>query len=400
MDTEVTDTHMLKLEIKNWEYNFRREHLRDPTKEDIKQDVVVAAKYKQYRSLTKSNELGRKKFHEEIVTLQKISAEAGRSSRQLKGETSLSTTPQQPLRTPTKKSSKYIYDTPSKVNSVTKSSNLRYFSTDVLGPTPLAEGRILGILDIASTSSPLSTNSHIASPLQKEEESTAPSTPESKRLLHIKTPQTLTPSYFKPTTETCLTPSPLRNRRVSRGLTAILAELKQIQDNAFEEDEKVLQEMEATAVENPYHLGEVKEKDFSHFEAALNENHLKAFQPKKTQKRTTRHYKMKPAPMSVMPVTIESSNQHSPSDSDSDSNSEIDINSRTEPKAESSGPHDNSTTSESDTLSIQSLNGAHTSSSGRITKSRPVKVSANFRKLKLRNRGNKGKSQFYTRRKR
>jgi hypothetical protein len=40
----------LKLEIKNWEHQFRKEHNRNPSKADIQANKDIQNKYKQYRS--------------------------------------------------------------------------------------------------------------------------------------------------------------------------------------------------------------------------------------------------------------------------------------------------------------------------------------------------------------
>ncbi|KAK9375544.1 DNA replication/checkpoint protein [Lipomyces chichibuensis] len=338
----------LKIDIKNWEHEFKNTWGRQPDKQDIKQIPDIAAKYKEYHKAKRAT-AGSKENNEERESHLRRDHNRGRRHGSGHPHRSHNEREASPLSaghesyhtpkrvkhekqyhvslTPTKSVSKVEYGSP-------------YFgyldgqqSITVIGPTPQAEGRVLGIFDITNSPDYLSQSQQERMTL-----STSPS-PESTMIptsTHTKasnfttpsksnirrTPQSVTPSYFRPlnTNKIYMTPSPLKPKKVSRGLTAILAELRQMQDEELDEQESIMREMEMIMPEikkansdvsfegaenvvgiedDGYHLGEIKEgdvvtilKESKEREAMMEKAKYKK---SKTQKRTTRRVSLRPA---------------------------------------------------------------------------------------------------------
>lgn len=139
---EVQLVSVLKLRIKEWEYSFRKQNSRLPSRDDIKKDPSVYDLYKAYKSLKE--------------TPQDLS-------------TSESHTPKSPPKSFRSNLPKYAL---SNVLSTSPLSNLHFQHNEIspvqpktngktisgLGPTPQANGKVISILDFHSTppdSSPL-----------------------------------------------------------------------------------------------------------------------------------------------------------------------------------------------------------------------------------------------------
>ncbi|KAK9323979.1 DNA replication/checkpoint protein [Lipomyces orientalis] len=347
----VASLEQLKLDIKNWEYEFKNRFGRQPEKKDVKQNSEIAAKYKEYQKAKQSTTGLKENIKEEEAHRRRDhhrdrQPRAGyRSRSQEVREASPSPTndychtqktvkdqPRHQLSqasTPTKSPSKAVYDFPYVENSVHRQK------ITVIGPTPQSDGRVLGIFDLTNSPNYLSQSQQTrilpsASPspasmvpLSTPTKTATMTTPSSNRQ---RTPQSVTPSYFRPlnTNKIYMTPSPLKPKKVSRGLTSILAELRQMQDEELDEHESIMLEIEncmppienictnsvdgvesAVGLEHSaYHLGEIKEGDA---EMLLRESKQKEammlkkakYTKAKTQKRTTRRVILRPAKPTV-----------------------------------------------------------------------------------------------------
>ncbi|KAK9494121.1 DNA replication/checkpoint protein [Lipomyces doorenjongii] len=330
----------LKIDIKNWEHEFKNRCGRQPDKQDIKQNPDIAAKYKEYHKAKRAT-AGSKENIEERERHSHRDHNQGRAHpHPSHNEREGSLLPvHESYHTPKRvkhKQQHHVSSTPTK--SVPKvecdspyiGNLVRQQSITMIGPTPQAEGRVLGIFDITNSPDYLSQSQQpqmilsAASPSpastpKKTSSLTTPSKSNTRR-----TPQSVTPSYFRPLNmnKIYMTPSPLKPKKVSRGLTAILAELRQMQDEQLDEQESIMREMEVVmpeikhakihtevsleGAENVvgledvgYHLGEIKEgdavtilKESKEREATMEKAKYKK---SKTQKRTTRRVLLRPA---------------------------------------------------------------------------------------------------------
>ncbi|KAK9387480.1 DNA replication/checkpoint protein [Lipomyces mesembrius] len=337
----------LKIDIKNWEHEFKNRCGRQPDKQDIKQNPDIAAKYKEYHKAKRAT-AGSKENIEESESHSRRDRNRGRRPGSSHPHRSHNESEGPPLPdsyhtpkrvkheqqhhlsfNPTKSVSEVEYDSPYIGNLA------RQQSITEIGPTPQAEGRVLGIFDItnspdylsqsqqaqmilSASPSPASMTMRMSTPTKTSSNLTTPSTSNIRR-----TPQSVTPSYFRPlnTNKIYMTPSPLKPKTVSRGLTAILAELRQMQDEELDYQESIMRDMEVVmpeiknakvhadvsleGAENVvgledvgYHLGEIKEGDAvtilkeSKERAAMMEK--TKYKKSKTQKRTTRRALLRP----------------------------------------------------------------------------------------------------------
>ncbi|KAK9485858.1 DNA replication/checkpoint protein [Lipomyces starkeyi] len=348
----------LKIGIKNWEHEFKNRCGRQPDKQDIKKNPDIAAKYKEYHK-AKRETAGLKENIEERDSHSRRDHNRGRhhgSSHPHRSHNEREASPlpihelyHTPKRvkheqqhhassTPTKSVSKVEYDSPYIGNLE------RRQSITVIGPTPQAEGRVLGIFDITNSpdylsqsqqeqmtlsASPSAASTTMPMSTQMKTKTSNLTTPSKSNIR--RTPQSVTPSYFRPldTNKIYMTPSPLKPKKVSRGLTAILAELRQMQDEELDEQESIMREMEVVMPEiknarihtevilegaenvvgledDGYHLGEIKEGDPVTILKESNEREAmmeKAkYKKSKTQKRTTRRVLLRPAmPIAEIP---------------------------------------------------------------------------------------------------
>ncbi|KAK9243515.1 DNA replication/checkpoint protein [Lipomyces tetrasporus] len=416
----------LKLDIKNWEYEFKNRFGRQPEKKDVKQNSEIAAKYKEYQK-AKQSTTGLKENAKEEDAHWRRDHHRDRQSRtgyrrrsQDVREASPSPTNEychtpnrvkdQPRHqhsqasTPTKSPSKVEYDSPHVENSV------RRQKVTVIGPTPQAEGRVLGIFDITNSPNYLSQSQQTqilppASPspasmvLLSTPTKTATMTTPSK-VNRQRTPQSVTPSYFRPldTNKIYMTPSPLKPKKVSRGLTSILAELRQMQDEELDEQERIMLEIEdcmphidnistkvsVDGVENAvdlehsaYHLGEIKEGDS---ELLLRESKQKEamrekakYTKAKTQKRTTRRVIMRPAKLTTGFAYKDAQEQMEEAQS----------------CAEEDGGEDGDSSGKEHTVAKIAGQNGDVANKKRRSSRKPGSVSQNFQRLKLRNKSGK-----------
>ncbi|CDR43282.1 CYFA0S11e03136g1_1 [Cyberlindnera fabianii] len=259
------DQQALKVEIKRWEHEFREKEGRNPQKEDIKKDASIAAKYKMYNTIKM------------------------KVMKALKADTSI----REPL-TPTKNAN-HLYSTPQKSRKPTTHLNTPQQTSPpsapspvvkMLGPTPQLNGRVLSIFEAITANTPIKTtptktmpqitieepyydefqtptkkrldfssfmrhdvegSSAVNSSSPVEEPAQLPSSPAvpftdailSKPI--FKTPQKNTapnmietPAYLKSSNKSHVvtaSPSPLASQRIKKGLTTLIAELQDIQED-------------------------------------------------------------------------------------------------------------------------------------------------------------------------
>ncbi|KAK9446875.1 DNA replication/checkpoint protein [Limtongia smithiae] len=376
----------IKLAIKKWEYEFRNTYGRVPSKTDIREHPEIDAQYKRYKVLKS----GGKENTEGPRTPQK------RKYQQHHNRT-IATTPS-PRRRHHTTTVPQSSPSPRKTFSPSSPHTRRgapLFPLTVIGPTPQADGKVLCIADIlsagrteespfyrsplaargrsymlttggaesppperprSSSSSPL-FSSHSTNGVPGSDTSppalTTPTRPAlSFTASHQQTPPSAS-AYFRnrvSSRSVYLTPSPIKRMTrppVARGLSVILAELRQEQDEMYAEEEEIMRELElaqeakmgsmtspcgqeakttegkmadaseAVPMQSPdeqemqemtaprtgeYHLGEIQETDVERCvrEGETREREtLKAMRPAKnkrpmTQKRSKRRYILRP----------------------------------------------------------------------------------------------------------
>lgn len=276
--------------------------------------------------------------------------------------------------TPQKENEALSFGTPSETRTPLTSP----MKLQEVGPTPQLSGRVLGIFD-AQALSPFRTPTKSSTPnglfsasksggledcqvittpnssKRKLDDDTIPHTPQSNVSTPMQTPRkspnaiAATPKYFHQSTlvvESKLDSEgsesdddfPIGRQRAKRGLSSIIAELREIKEQHLDEEEEILREIENDSID-PDMLGEVQGD-----EDELDPEKPEGFKvyKKKGQKRTTRRHVMRPN------------------------------------EAPSSGLED----------------CAEIPSKAR----KPAKPQANFKRLKLNNSGYKGKPNFFKRR--
>ncbi|KAK4161801.1 putative DNA replication regulator sld-2 [Cladorrhinum sp. PSN259] len=278
----------VRAELKKWETDWANAHNgQKPSRNDIKQNPVVAQKYKQYNKLR------------DIIS----------------GKIPLPSTSKLPPATPNKRSK--TFQTPRKTHShhpeaktpgtvsitaATPATNRKLFSPALptsIGPTPQKDGRVLGLFDLlGKTPSKPTENppSGLTPSKRRASEVGDLTTPSAKRFHpagidatpHSKSHSelfgsTATPLHERPDNNTRKTPSSTRSFKFStpaflrrttlppvdeqdengewkvgplrlprkflpgkgpRGLSQIVTSLRTIQDEAFEDEEEALREME------------------------------------------------------------------------------------------------------------------------------------------------------------
>lgn len=293
----------LRKEIKAWEHSFQKQHGRVPLREDIKQNNVISNLYKQYRDLkkgpTKAPELPKKTR----IDVQIGDSDEDGSGSDVEGVTNVAVGIQ-------------------------------------LGPTPQANGKILSLFDTRMTppeSSPLRSKQKT---LQVKEEEILDDkvfkTPTKKRIVDINaqlqaaahqttlfiiksspnvlpvpSPVKQTPRYMsrnmfmateygpvtpsKPTQVFEVSPSPLKPQRLfsygTKRLADIFNEVQSIKENIFVPKES----------SDP-----VSDEEADGEESNEGPKHKKA----KTQKRTTRRWKIKPRPEAENESSLEKKDLH------------------------------------------------------------------------------------------
>ncbi|CAX39865.1 DNA replication and checkpoint protein, putative [Candida dubliniensis CD36] len=264
----------IKSKIKEWEYAFRKQHNKLPSKSDIKDDVEIHKLYSLYKSI-----------------------KSGQSQKPSKQETT-----EEPAST---------QSSPVKKNE--------YSPRGELGPTPQANGRVLSIFDLKMTppeSSPLKHKSDKTSPLSftmpppqspvkniietpTKSKNKSFTTPIKGRKIVFETPSYLNKHRQNPQTPDShknnavinfsVSPSPFKTQRgIGKRLTEVYnTSLKEAEDlKSFNLEEEFQNE----------------EKEESEAIETMNNNDEKiAPRNKRTQKRSTRRVKMAPRPVDSRP---------------------------------------------------------------------------------------------------
>ncbi|KAK9239264.1 DNA replication/checkpoint protein [Lipomyces kononenkoae] len=419
LEDELSSLEQLKIAIKSWEHEFRNKFGRQPEKQDIKQNPDIASKYKEYHRAKRSaagskenSDNGESHSHYEHHR-HRYHGKSRRHWSDNEREASPLPPPESyhtPKRarheeqhrvstTPTKSASRPEYDSPGSGNLVGRRQRVT-----AIGPTPQVEGRVLGIFDITNSPEFLSQTVLSASPSPEAIMANSTQTKASclmtpSKVNIMRTPQSVTPSYFRPLNKNkiYMTPSPLKPKKVSRGLTALLAELRQMQDEEIDEQESIMRDMElgmpeinnaktADADENVvghedvgYHLGEIKEGDTATIISESKERVAMMekikYKKAKTQKRTTRRVLLRPAkPTTVItasPGQERIKEAESSADDCSEQSSSSDSEMATGQKA-AAGEQDN----------------ADTNKAGQPAR-RVGGVSQNFKRLKMRSKSGK-----------
>ncbi|PUU83917.1 DNA replication/checkpoint protein [Tuber borchii] len=276
----------LRAELKEWEHSFAAEHGRKPSREEVKKDPHISAKYKEYNKLRTSS----------LSAASRLTA----SSTETKPEHTPSTTKgvHDPFASAksdksaanTRKKAADIFKTPTKPRITSADQQEIYDSPlslrrtrlfgnrprDSVGPTPQKTGKVLGLfesfVDIEATpkkardrvsASPVSTRKagnangegvnggangggEFATPRKRKAEEISVGSAK-KCEEEFTTPSFLRrdSSRFQPLVESPPVPLPMRP---VRGLSSMVAELRKMEGEAIEEefadDEEAMKEME------------------------------------------------------------------------------------------------------------------------------------------------------------
>ncbi|KAL7276281.1 hypothetical protein RUND412_000747 [Rhizina undulata] len=474
-------TNMLKLrqELKEWEHAFALAHNdRKPTRDEVKKDAKIAAKYKEYNKLRSGpfstqqcKEKGKEKEKEKRSTPRNDDPFAPENSTR-SGHSSLSSSakklnPEESFQTPTKPrfpppDADEIYESPMSLRRQRLFGNR---PRDTVGPTPQKTGKVLGIfdsvVDVASTPTRSGSKPRVGfegSPTKQRLEqlsegrvSASPaetgdklSTPRKRKLgefrnedsptkqLRIKEPET--PSFLKRTGSSfsgdpLASPvAPLPIAPPKRGLSSLLAELRKMEDEALNDDEEALREMEDMEQEinaGPVAIGE-KRKPTAEFNdnlppppppGAYAEEGAEDYETeeeekkgprwkKKGLKRQTRRVIMRP--VKVNPTKPPPELKGIPEDDDEDKDGDFKDQENEEDGEETGGedytgkPSNNKKSKKTETADTTSDKTSIAGKGKSVAKKAVRKVSnaahANFRKLNIRNKNSKGKKFFNRRR--
>ncbi|KAK9478123.1 DNA replication/checkpoint protein [Lipomyces japonicus] len=359
----------LKLVLKKWEHEFYEINGKRPERQDIKATPEIAEKYKEYRKLL---DIEKHRLHEKTERKREVDNKLAAS--------------RQDIRTPKKKNRHNVdvqvttpsgsssdYEPAYKGNAVARGSAKKSF-VSIIGPTPQHEGKVLGIFDIAPDPVP-------DTPISNKSNRDVIFTTPTKLITPTKAPLSCSPSYFRHAGKLTLTPSPFKQKRVARGLTSILAALRKEQDDAYNEEESILSEMQAEELaSNGYHLGEIQEDDQAAIDKIIDDSFgdTAQYKRKPTQKRSTRRVKMRPV-IGKDDIQVD----HGLQDME-DNEEEHDYDSGDD--YEEVEDHNASVTAQTKTATAIASK-SHSSK-------KPGGTSNNFQRLKLRNSGAKGARRF------
>ncbi|WQF78427.1 Putative DNA replication/checkpoint protein [Colletotrichum destructivum] len=454
------ESQKLRVELKSWETSWAKSHDgKKPGRDDIKRNTDIAQKYKQYNKV-------RDILSGKIQPPPKVEPQSKKRK-----ENPASTT------TPSKKQ-KYV-ETPSKGRSnpddagliSTPSISRTLFSPAAprsIGPTPQRDGRVLGLFDLmverelgtpsrrnldlntSADARAMTTPRKRATPTDEEDNARFGRTPmsTSKRQMldsfmtplknkgtqtpDAKTPTTVsklqfsTPSFLKrhaqppPTKDDEFTAPPLRLPRkpIVRGLSAIVASLRKVEEEKLDDDDDLdaLREAEGEvvqpkappkpkndemlAVDSQVHLPLGGFDDEGLYDSPDEEQKGRDGMPlrvykKKGQKRTTRRSNMKPVQIK-RPSGLAEGGQEAEDDEvnvsgTQEANGAAD---ETQDELAGLGPDSDAEFDESAKRKEPKIKGAKkTEKTGAVKKAvRKVNEMAhtNFRRLKLKNHGAKG----------
>ncbi|KAL5596761.1 hypothetical protein BROUX41_006555 [Berkeleyomyces rouxiae] len=288
----------VRAELKSWELKYSASHNgQKPSREAIKNNPEIAAKYKQYNSL-RDVLSGKKPKHKSPKTVKPRPAEPQSASPRKRKQQS------QPLLVTPSKSRVQHFQTPTR-NRIAQPDFLtptmnRVASPQVpstIGPTPQRDGRVLGLFDLMSDTEHKSPSkvgfADVSTPQKRKLDDTdddsifsrgrTPMSASKRQMLDSfltptkrsgagpgdairATPKSIskdfsTPSFLKRRTapvifdeEVGLT-SPSRPTRLGRpqftkGLSSLVASLRRVEEEAFEDDEEAMREMEAGEFED------------------------------------------------------------------------------------------------------------------------------------------------------
>ncbi|CUS09787.1 unnamed protein product [Tuber aestivum] len=267
----------LRAELKEWEHSFAAEHGRKPSREEVKRDPHISAKYKEYSKLrtaasrpTASNS-GTKPEHTPSTTKgihdPFVGAKSDRSRASTRKKAAdLFKTPTKPQLTSADQQE--VYDSPLSLRRTRLFGNR---PRDSVGPTPQKTGKVLGLfesfVDIEATprkakyrvsASPVSARragdgganegGEFATPRKRKAEEISVGSAKKREEEEFTTPSFLRrdSSRLQPPVESPPVPLPMRP---VRGLSSMVAELRKMEDEALEEefadDEEAMKEMEA-----------------------------------------------------------------------------------------------------------------------------------------------------------
>lgn len=133
----------LRLALKEFERAFVEDHGRKPKQTDIKNDLVIAAKYKKYQKL--QDVLAGKTLYEKLL---EASPQKKNKKRHDRVDSALGSNPQR---------RRTLEETPRKNNKAWTDVGLSPVSLkpvllDVIGPTPHRDGKVLGLFDLLQNS--------------------------------------------------------------------------------------------------------------------------------------------------------------------------------------------------------------------------------------------------------
>ena len=283
MSTEVaTETSILRDELKIWENTFKADNGRKPSREDIKSNAAIAAKYKRFNSLKYPE------FNKQPVETPKKSSRR----RDISDNALRERAPNAATTTPRGRAFKSLDNAqlqPPILSPVREEQPTPAFIRNGLGPTPQRDGHVLGIFDMLPNGTPSKR-----SPSPSEEHGDAVHATPSKNSTRAidsalsRTPQSSSKRYFldsfittpgnrkreddevgTPSSSKKLfaTPSflrrishpmapieeddshamlpPRRIKPLSRSFSSIIQELKNQEEERMEDDWDVLNELEA-----------------------------------------------------------------------------------------------------------------------------------------------------------
>jgi DNA replication regulator SLD2 len=282
MSEVATETSILRDELKSWENIFKLDNGRKPSREDIKSNAAIAAKYKRFNSLKypeyvkKSIETPKKNSSRQDIpdnALRERAPNAATTTPRGRAFKSLDNTqPQAPILSPVREEQ----PTPA-------------FIRNGLGPTPQRDGHVLGIFDMLSNGTPSKRSpspsedhgdavhatpsktsnraldsalsrtpqssskryfldSFITTPGKRKREDDEVGTPSSSKKLFA------TPSFLRRIShpmapieedESHAMLTPRRMKPLSRSFSSIIQELKNQEEERMEDEWDVLDELEA-----------------------------------------------------------------------------------------------------------------------------------------------------------
>ncbi|TQS35007.1 hypothetical protein Golomagni_04588 [Golovinomyces magnicellulatus] len=382
LNSLIEKARILRSELKKWEKEFSAAHNGSKaSRNDIRQNPEIAAKYKEYNKIKDEQNHGVNNTLEKRSTPPQIKSTDERNPLRIKQ-------PRESFHTPSKKrrfeDEVDSYHTPSVVR------NLFTPSKTSLGPTPQKDGHVLGLFDLlrependtysqaqkSTTSHTTYVSNHVQNLKSKEDEHlenlqqtmtaslseeqdkldafTTPSKNLAGNLFMDKSPSRSklnfsTPSFLRRDNpqsqlsidseggqELLISPQPVRavkRRPAIRGLSRILADLRESQDENLDNELEILREIEAEEMnvgtsilpvkigkkrspDSPsnFHIKAVSRNDsISINSETLDKTQDVSDQPlltykKRGQKRTTRRVQMKPTRFKAVPVEKEKLN--------------------------------------------------------------------------------------------